>query len=233
MGFFEKLFGGERKSTAKTEAAAGKSAEPTAAEIPPRSAEAIPDKPRPFGYKTSWLCVKCDSPEQAISALGLKDAVPANWESGLSQTESKVFVSPAINGYVLAVGYKTFGFKSSADEELSALEAVAEKFDEVQCYVSHRVSEFHAWAKFVKGQLVRGYGWNGSEGTVYLNEGELTPEEQRLGFDSLIQSDDDDWESAEFPDEDSVIRIAAAWGINPLFDDRDYPESTGYICGIR
>lgn len=224
MGFLDKLFGGERKNSAKPEAAVEKNNEPQGIEI-------TPDKPRPFGYKTSWLCIKCDSPEQVISALGLKGAVPANWESGLSQTGNRVFVSPAINGYVLAVGYETFGVRSSA-EELSVLGVVAERFGEVQCYVSHRVSEFHAWAKFVKGQLVRAYGWNGSDGMVYLNEGELTPEEQRLGFDSLIQSDDDDWESVEFPDEESVIRIAAAWGINPLFDDRDYSESTGYIAGI-
>lgn len=224
MGFLDRLFGGERKSSAKPEAAE-KSAVPQGAEV-------TPDKPRPFGYKTSWLCVKCDSPEQVISALGLKGAAPANWKSGLSQTGSRVFVSPAINGYVLAVGYGTFGVKSTAEEELSALGAVAERFDEVQCYASHRVSEFHAWAKFVKGQLVRAYGWCGCDGMVYLNEGELTPEEQRLGFDSLIQSDDDDWENAEFPDEESVIRIAAAWGINPLFNDRDYPESVGYIGSI-
>ena len=32
---------------------------------------AMPDCPIPFGYKTSWLCVKSDSPEEVISALGL------------------------------------------------------------------------------------------------------------------------------------------------------------------
>lgn len=222
MSFFEKLFG------KKPESIEISSPKPSSTE-PQQTAEMLPDKPRPFGFKTNWICVKCNSSEQVIDALGLKNAARANWEVGLAQTRDRVFVSPSLNGYVLAVGYDTFGIMPSVDEELKALKAVAAKFDEVQCYFSHRVSDFYVWAKFVNGELVRGYGWNGGEGMVYLNEGELTPEEQTLGFDSFIQSEDDDWESVEFPDEESVVEIAAAWGVDPLFNDCDYPEAFGYI----
>ena len=218
MSFFDKLFG------KKTE-----SIEISSPAEQPQKAEMLPDKPRPFGYKTNWLCVKCDSPEQVIDALGLKNAARSNWEFGLSQTRDRVFVSPPLDGYVLAVGYDTFGIMPSVNEEIEALKTIAAKFDEVQCFFSHRVSDFYVWAKFVKGQLVRGYGWNGGEGMVYLNEGELTPEEQTLGFGGFIQSEDDDWESVEFPDEESVVEIAAAWGVDPLFNDCDYPEAFGYI----
>lgn len=222
MSFLDKLFGKKPKTEPSQ-------TEPLSTEQPPM-AEMLPDKPRPFGYKTSWLCVKCDSSERVIDALGLKNAARSNWEFGLSQTRDRVFVSPPLDGYVLAVGYDTFGIMPSADEEVEALKTIAAKFDEVQCYASHRVSDFYAWAKFVKGELVRGYGWNGGEGMVYLNEGELTPEEENLGFDSFIQRDEDDWESVEFPDEESVVEIADAWGIDPLFEDNDYPEAFGYIC---
>ncbi len=218
MSFLNKLFGEK----------------PTKSEPPQteqsQMAEMLPDKPRPFGYKTSWLCVKCDSSEQVIDAIDLKKAARSNWEFGLSQTRDRVFVSPPLDGYVLAVGYGTFGIMPSADEELEALKAVAAKFDEVQCYASHRVSDFYAWAKFVKGELVRGYVWNGGEGMVSLNEGELTPEEENLGFNSFIQGNEDDWENVGFPDEENVVEIAAAWGIDPLFEDNDYPEAFGYIC---
>lgn len=218
MSFFDKLFGKKPKSIAIST--------PTESQ---QTAEMLPDKPHPFGFKTSWICVKCDSSEQVIDALGLKNAARANWQVGLAQTRDRVFVSPPLNGYVLAVGYGTFGIMPSVDRELEALKAVAAKFDEVQCFSSHRVSDFYAWAKFVKGQLVRGYGWNGGDGMVYLNEGEITSEEKTLGFDGFIQSEDDDWESVEFPDEESVVEIAAAWGVDPLFNDCDYPEAFGYI----
>ncbi len=215
MSFFDKLF---RK----------KPDEPSSTEQPQMS-EMLPDKPRPFGFKTSWICVKCDSSERVIDELCLKNAAYANWEVGLSQTRDRVFVSPPLDGYVLAVGYDTFG-EFSVDGELKALRAIAARFDEIQCYASHRVSDFYAWSKFVNGELVRGYVWNGGEGKVYLNEGELTPEEENLGFDSFIESNDDDWKNVEFPDEESVIEIADAWGIDPLFEDNDYPEALGYVC---
>jgi len=219
MSFLDKLFGKKSQSAAESS--------PT---VQSQMAEMLPDKPRPFGYKTSWICVKCDSSEQVIDKLGLKNAARANWEVGISQTRDRVFVSPPLDGYVLAVGYDTFGFMPSVDKELETLKAVAAKFDEVQCFSSYRVSDFYAWAKFVKGELVRGYGFAGGDGMVYLNEGELTPEEENLGFDSFIKRDEDDWESAEFPDEENVIEIADAWGIDPLFEDNDYPEAFGYIC---
>lgn len=224
MSFFDRLFGKKTKSAAEPS-----STEPSQTELL-QIAEMLPDKPRPFGYKTSWICVKSDSSERVIDALGLKNAARSNWEFGLAQTRDRVFVSPPLDGYVLAVGYDTFGIMPSVNKELDALKAIAAKFDEVQCYASHRVSDFYAWAKFFKGELVRGYVWNGGDGMVSLNEGELTPEEENLGFDSFIQGNEDDWENVEFPDEENVVEIAAAWGIDPLFEDNDYPEAFGYIC---
>ncbi len=234
MSFLDKLFGNKSKSQpSSTEPSSTEppSTEPSLTESPQTEQSQMPDmlsdKPRPFGYKTSWLCVKCDSSERVIEALGLKKAARSNWEFGLSQTRDRVFVSPPLDGYVLAVGYNTFGFMRSVNDELDALKAVAAKFDEVQCYASHRVSNFYAWAKFVKGELIRGYVFG--EG-VSLNEGKLTPEEENLGFDNIIQGDEVDWENVEFPDEENVVEIAAAWGIDPLFEDNDYPEAFGYIC---
>ena len=66
----------------------------------------------------------------------------------------------------------------------------------------------------------------GESGEIYMNSGAITPEEQELGFDSFIQSDDDDWEAVEFPDEDSVTNIAAAWGVDPWFSKGQYD------CGV-
>lgn len=189
----------------------------------------FPDKPQPFGYKSSWLCIKGTTPEQVISALGLKNSIPANWASGMAQLRDKVFVSPVVRGYVLVIGYNTFQ-GGDADSEIEVLAAAAKNFAEMQCFATHRVVDFHTWAKFVDGELVRAYGWLGESGEVYLNQGDITSEEDELGFDGFIQSDDDDWDSVEFPDEELVIEIAAAWGVDPMFSDGDYEYGVGYLC---
>lgn len=193
--------------------------------------DTTPDKPQPFGYKTSWLCIKSDSPEEVIEALDLKNAAPANWQSGMSQSD-KIFVSPAVKGYVLVVRYDTFQ-GADADGEINALGNIAKSFTEMQCFATHRVVDFHTWAKFTGGALVRAYGWLGASGEVYLNDGALTLEEEELGFDNFIQSDEDDWDEVDFPDEESIIDIAAAWGVDPMFSDDEYECGVGYVCDRR
>ena len=46
--------------------------------------DAFPDMPQPIGYKSTWMCIKGATPEEVIEKLGLENAVPANWQSGLS-----------------------------------------------------------------------------------------------------------------------------------------------------
>ena len=193
--------------------------------------DTFPDKPQPFGNKSCWLCVKSTEPEAVISALGLKNAVPANWESGLSQ-RGKVFVSPVVNGYVLVVGYFTM-LGGNAEMEIERLRVAAKNFPEMQCFATQRTVEFNAWAKFVGGDLLRCYGWLGESGELYMNSGAITPEEQELGFDSFIQTDEDDWDSVEFPDEESVTDIAAAWGVDPLFSEGEYECGVGFVCDMN
>ena len=81
MGFLEKLFGTENKLPEQEAPKAVQSA-------------AVPEKPVPFGYKVEWLCVKSESPQQVISALGLTDPQKSGWSKGLIAAHSgNVFVS--------------------------------------------------------------------------------------------------------------------------------------------
>ncbi len=185
--------------------------------------QAVPDLPVPFGYKTSWFCIRSDSPDEVITALGLKDPVPSDWKSGIA---SGIFVSPVLDGYVLAVNYGD----DIITENIEGLNDIGRRFAEVQYFSSHRVVEYAAWVKYVNGMMVRGYCWCGCEGEIYLNEGELTAEEKSLGLHGLLQSTDDDWETAEFADEEHVLQIAAAWGIDTGFSGKRYPESVGWLC---
>lgn len=234
MGFLDDLFSESKylnkekqpKEAVKTAASAASAAvQPLQ---PMRAATGSePDFPVPFGYKCNWLCVKSDSPIDVIRKLGLKNFEPSNWDKGIEMAYNGYrFISPVLNGYVLVVNYG-MALLTLAPE---LLDESAKKFPELQYFSTHRVSEYHAWVKYVDGEMVRGYGWCGCDGEVLLNKGALTPEEERLGFLNMITSSSDDPEKVQLPTEDHVLEIAAAWGIDPGFSGSDYPKTLGYIC---
>lgn len=186
-----------------------------------------PDLPVPFGYKCNWLCVKASSSLEVIEKLELKNPEPSNWDKGIEMAYNGYrFVSPPLDGYVLVVNFG-MDILTLAPE---LLDEKARLFPEVQFFVTQRVSDYHAWAKYINGVMIRGYGWSGCDGTVFLNIGELTPEEIKLGFTNLLPSEDVDWDQYKTPDEDYVLELAAEWGIDPAFPNRNYQKSMGYIC---
>lgn len=184
-----------------------------------------PDGPVPFGCKTAWLALRCGSPEPVISALrpGLRQS--ANWTTGLAAAQAQsggwVFVSPVLDGFVLAVGDGLFAL-AERQEELNALAA---QFSEVQYFASHRVSSSYCWARYKAGRCLRAYCTE--DGRVLRNTGALTPEEQALGFGAFPAQDGQD--AARQPGEEDVLDIAAAWGVDPRFET-PYPPSTGWLC---
>lgn len=216
MGFFGKLFGGN----ADNNAVSGNSAD--GAEI-----SEIPDSPRPFGFKATWLCVRSNSPEDVIEKLGMKNAVKCNWKSGFEHFNEGIFVSPALDGRVLVIGWGD----DIITQDPERLDAVGKMFPEVQYFSSHRVADYYAWVKYVGGVKIRAYCYCGGEGEVYENFGDLTPEEEELGLTNLIPDTSADWDEYDFADEENVVAIAAAWGIDTLKMEK-YPPSTGYFCKI-
>lgn len=187
-----------------------------------------PDFPVPFGYKCNWLCVKSSSPLDVIDKLALKNPEPSNWDKGIEMAYNGYrFVSPVLDGYVLVVNFG-MDILTLAPE---LLEEKAKLFPELQFFVTQRVSDYHAWAKYINGVMIRGYGWSGCDGVVFLNTGEPTPEEIRLGFTNLLPSEEEkDWSAFKTPDEDYVLELAAEWGIDPAFPNSSYQKGLGYIC---
>ena len=179
-----------------------------------------PDGPVPFGYKTSWAAVKCGSPDEVINALQLSGR-RAGWTTGLAAAMrgQGSFVSPCLDGYVLVVG-----------QELR--QVPPEALAEVQQFASHRGSDYYSWALYRAGRKLRECeDW---DGVTSVDDGPLTPEEQALGFDALPRKYEG-LESAErsdmrLPDEEDVLNIAAAWGIDPRFENQTYPPSVGWLC---
>lgn len=192
--------------------------------------QTIPDSPIPFGYKNSWLCVKAQDPQEVIRTLGLRNPQAANWESGYKMVgQGQVFVSPVIGGFVLVIGYERKGIGTS--QTFGELSKLGQLFPQVQYYGSHRVVDYAEWAKFEEGKLIRAYGWCGDQGEVLMNEGAITPQEQQIGMGNPMTDPlgTDDWDAFDFPNEESVVELAALWGVDPLFRG-EYPKSTGFVC---
>ncbi len=58
------------------------------------------------------------------------------------------------------------------------------------------------------------------------------PQELELGLDNLLMSEDQDWDEVEFPDEEHVLAVAAAWGVDPRMESHSGETSTGFI-GVK
>jgi hypothetical protein len=163
------------------------------------SFDQTPDTPESFGFKVLWFAVKTADPTPVLDTLEFGEAAPANWKSGLAAVYSRsappgddrwVFVSPAVSGWVLVVGsslpYPTIETTDPSGKRFDVLfSRLMRRFDDVQFFGSHRVSDFVAWARGVKGEPTRIFAWSGSEGAVLANLGEQTPEEAKLGFVDL------------------------------------------------
>lgn len=193
---------------------------------------AEPDGPLPFGYKTAWLAVRCEDPREVADALKCQCREKANWQSGLlrsMETRGDLFCSPVLDGFVLMIGQGLFALTERQDE----LEKLAGRFPEVQYFASYRVSSCYCWARYADGVCVRAYGVE--DGKVSWDIGPLTPEETALGFDRFPCAGwEDSWEDSceDFPDEEDVLDIAAAWGVDPRFEKTTCPPSVGWLCAL-
>lgn len=186
-----------------------------------------PDVPQPFGYKSGWLCVRSNDPVQVMSRLGCKHQERATWKLGLEKAgrEQMVFVSPCLDGFILVIGLLGL--------EKEQLDCFASGFEELQYFGSHRVVDYCGWARYQAGHLVRGYAYLGERGEVLWDEGPLTAEEVALGAEEFPRAGKEiDWEYAGFPTEETVLDLAAAWGVNVRFTRRQYLPAYGFLCSL-
>ena len=128
------------------------------------------------------------------------------------------------------------------------------RFGDVQFFGSHRVSDFATWARAVDGKPIRLFGWNGSNGEVFMNFGGQTPEEAKLGLvdltalsprdstDAIFKAAEEDNEKEDageetarraFPDEEIVVELAGLWSIDPsMLHEQDFPPGVGLAAHL-
>ena len=145
-----------------------------------------------------------------MDALNLKNRQPANWASGIRQAYGlkKVFVTPPVQGWTLVVGLALpdAGDSRHPDRCTPLLRNLSRQLGEVQYFGTHRVGEYHAWAKAENGAITRAYAYVGEEGVTLWNTGPQTTEEKALGFA---------FDDNKSPNEEDVMKIAGKWSINP------------------
>lgn len=223
---------GERKTTETPKASSGKSYHPhfhgpvytvDYREVDEEAEMAEPDLPQPFGQKPLWMLVRSRDSEAVMDALGLRTRKSVNWKSGLAAVSGeRCFVSPSLDGWVILVGGGGQG------PERARLEQLSRRFSSVQCFQAQEEKAFYAWGKFENGCCRRAYSMGG--GQVLWDEGELTVEEIRLGFGRFPRKNTVGCEG--FPTREDVLNIAAAWGMDPQLEGKDYPLTRGWLCEI-
>ncbi|MCG7214532.1 hypothetical protein [Paenibacillus mucilaginosus] len=196
-----------------------------------------PDRPMPFGYKSQWYAVRTTDARAVADAFGLQELAPCSWESGLRRSHelSSVFVTPPLGGWTLVVGWSLPDLSSPQEEAgsvTSLLRELSRTFGEAHYYATHRVVEYHAWAKAAGGELVRAYGYVGESDEVLLDVGERTPEERTLGLMFAEPAEPSDrGEGGGRPAEEDVLVAAGAWSVNPMLPP-DVPASMGWTGGL-
>lgn len=204
-----------------------------------------------FGYKMAWLAIKGGHAARIIDVLGLRDAGPVDWMTGLDRayewdpsTRSgygrHVFIAPPIDGWTLCVGIGLFVYTGNEGgnfgKRIAQLSGDLETV--VQYFGTHRVVDAHAWALAESGRLRRAYYYVGESGQTFVDIGPQTAEEVALGFaffdERLPEAQQDGyWDRADldFPREDHVMSLARAWSIAPVdLEGRRLPSAQGRLA---
>jgi len=196
-------------------------------------------KAESFGYKNAWIAVKTERPEAVAEALGLRDVRPADWKTGIDTayeypTTCAVYVTPAIEGWVLAVGHPVFSLADTKPPSFGrrAAEVAASLGTDVCYFATHRVVEAHAWALARPGGLARAYYWVGESGETVHDEGAVTADEREIEIAFTFPSDDTDVDDPHrtMPCEEHVMALAAKWSIDPSsLGDRNLDVADGLL----
>jgi hypothetical protein len=177
------------------------------------------ESPVPFGYKNGWLAVQTEDTYAVAQALHLQESRSATWKEGIEQAyQDALFVAPPVDGWTLAVGAGLPWPESS--DWIPFMQHLSTRLGSVQFFCTHRVVDFHGWARAEDGNIVRAYareGWG-----VVRDIGAKTQEETDLGFNFLGEDATEEeaeayWERDELttPDEECVMRLAERWSIDP------------------
>lgn len=189
--------------------------------------DCTPDTPCAFGRSMAWLAIRTRDTARVLDVMGIGELQPSNWRCGIgavydaAENETKIYVSPPINGWTFIVGLalpQPLG-GAFADTATPFLLELGKQFIEVQYYLACPAIDYYAWARIVDGKLVRAFAV-GDEGVIW-NKGRPGKDEKTLGLQLFelrgVSGRRGDAGGALHlhPTEEHVIRLAARWSLDP------------------
>jgi hypothetical protein len=167
-----------------------------------------------FGGKQAWLAVRDGVPDLLAALLGLADLGTVSWRIGIDLayfTDDRVVLTPPLPGagaesWLLVVGRWLARPQSTVD-----VESLSESLDtEVQYFATDRSSQRHRWGRARSGVLLRSFDLLAAEGEVVDWRGDPDEAEIAVGLPTSVDLNTD-----VLVDESDVLRLAAAWSIDP------------------
>ena len=146
-----------------------------------------------------------------------------DFDRQFSEPEKPVFISPPVNGWTLVLG--GLSFSADSQERIGGIRRrlceLSNRFGEAQYFGSYRVVGYVAWYKASNGEVERGLSL--ADGTVFANEGATSQAELDIGCFDMSGMDEGEvldriFEEEDFSlfDEESPMKIAEIWSVNPL-----------------
>lgn len=194
----------------------------------------VADTPIAF-FDLSWLMVRSASPEAIIAALDLSDPIPATWRQGINAAAgdfwdfdappdaflSRVFITPEVGGWRLAVG----GWLGGTDREQPGRDVadycrrLSREFGEAHAFTTQGRMDWYSWCLARAGTVYRHLLWAGSP---LVDEGSPTPAELRA------REEDSHRPLGWRPGEGVVMAVAGECSISPLA--MESMQNTGSGC---
>jgi hypothetical protein len=167
-----------------------------------------------FGYKQGWLAVRDGEPDKILGVIGGHAVGTMGWRAGLDRAytnDDLVVVTPQLPGADGAPWTLVAGRYFLINEQwVDAAELSRALGGEVQFFATYRVRELHRWARAVDGVTVRALRYVGETGEVTEWRGEPDQTELQIGLPPTYDPEHDVLVS-----EDDVMRLAAAWSVDP------------------
>lgn len=198
-------------------------APPSDASAPAWGSEPIPipawaggDTALAFGDKCQWLAVKTAKPEAVARLLKLRHCKQSSWKDGLDaafDAGEQVFVTPPIDGWVLAVDPHFVVFPDMFDKPEIAAGWSKVLRAPVRVFISDRRSGTYGFIKADDGRVTRFY--MNVEDKVMANVGPETPDEKELRPQVRAHPSGQLAETG-----DLLLLLAARWSLDPNTLDR-------------
>jgi hypothetical protein len=184
-----------------------------------------------FNVPGRWLAVRSGNPQLVQAALGLNNPTPCSWEEGLTAAhEHKLFISPAIRGWVLVMGSNLPEPGDDVDRCFRFVMELSRKLGQVQFFSLNRAVNHHAWVQAEFGAVQRAYAWAGK---TLWNQGAITRAELDLGLKCHAYGEGEERVDFGRPDPaalntERLPLLASRWSLDPTsIDARVLRENQG------